>query len=370
MNNNLSKDSFFSVGFDLILLDEFLPYDLYVNSSTHEKRDKFVRIFAKTNLLQKEDIEVFRKKYHQLYVLESERDNYLMSLVKNNSFTDIQKTEVIKDSAILYLNKIFDPTKEFTTEMLEETIEGCRDSVEHMIDVLEDYDIHQVKSLIGDLSFHDFYTYDHSINVSMYCISIFKSIKPSAKKEELVLAGLGGLLHDLGKIKIPTTIINSSDKLTDEEFNLIKKHPGYGSELLNERGHDCCEDVDFEIVRRVVLEHHENYNGTGYPSKIEGKDIHILARICAIADFFDAVTTKRSYHQVLSTEEAIALMSKSVGKKIDPQIFKIFCENVNKLGLKGKVSGELGDDFDPCQPHNVLPIIKTDTQNKKENRLG
>lgn len=362
----LSKESFFSVGFDLILLEENLPYDLYINSSTRENRERFVRVFPKDGRLQKEDIETFREKYHQLYVLESQRRDYLTSLVSHDDYTDVQKTEVIKDSAIIYLNKVFDPDKEFTTEILEETIEGCRDSVECMIDVLEDYEINEVQDLIGDLSFHDFYTYDHSINVSMYCISLFKAIKPGAKREELVLAGLGGLLHDLGKIKIPTTIINNPGKLSDEDFDMIKKHPDFGGELLDEGSH-CCNGVDFEIIRRVIMEHHENYNGTGYPHKIEGKDIHVLARVCSIADFFDAITTKRSYHEVLSTEDALAVMAKSVGRKIDPKIFEIFCENVNKLGLVGKVKEELDDEFDPCQPHNVLPLVAPKIKKQAED---
>ncbi len=135
-----------------------------------------MRIFPKNGRLQKVDVETFRSKYHQLYVLETQRADYLQSLVKNENFSDIQKTEIIKDSAIGYLHKIFDPSKEFTTNILGETIVGCRDSVEYMIDVLEDYAINEVQDLIGDLSFHDFYTYDHSINVYMYCIYLFKSV--------------------------------------------------------------------------------------------------------------------------------------------------------------------------------------------------
>lgn len=364
----LSKESFFSVGFDLILLNENLPYDLYINSSTRENRERFVRIFPVNGRLTEDDIITFKEKYHQLYILETQRQAYLSSLVKNDSYSDVQKTEVIKDSAIVYLNKVFDPEKEFTTEILEETIVGCRDSVEHMIDVLEDYSINEVQDLIGNLSFHDFYTYDHSINVSMYCISLFKTMKPNARREELVMAGLGGLLHDIGKIKIPTTIINNPGKLSDDDFEMIKKHPGFGGELLDENEHSCdCEGVDFEIIRRVIMEHHENYNGTGYPNKMEGKDIHVLARVCAIADFFDAITTKRSYHEVLSTEDALAVMEKSVGRKIDPKIFEMFKENVNQLGLQGKIKEELPDDFDPCRPHNILPLKAPQIQKQAED---
>lgn len=360
-----SNSSFFSVGFDLILLDKELPFDLYVNSSSNKLREKFVRIFPMTGLLTKEDLEDYKRKYHQLYIPEKQRDCYLRSLIDCAGLEDIQKTEVIKDSAIHYLDTLFDPTKEFSTEVLDETIEGCRESVESMVDVLKDYDVKKVQNLIGDLSFHDFYTYDHSINVSMYCISIYKLLKPSAAREEIVLAGLGGLLHDLGKIKIPTHIINNSGKLDDEQFAMIKKHPRFGFDLISNSDVDC-PGVDFKVVQRIVYEHHENFNGTGYPEGLKGDEIHILARITSIADFFDAITTKRSYHEALTPEDALAVMEKSKGKKIDPTLFEVFKKSVSQVVDKN-FNQELPDDFDPCRPHNVLPFQASSAKVQQSN---
>ncbi len=350
------NQSYFSISFGLVLLDKALPYDLYINSSTHASREKFVRIFKKENSLSSNDLETFRDKYYQLYVREDERDLYLRSLGVVEGAPDVEKAAVIKDSAISYLESIFESGHEFTNEVLEETIEGCRESVESMIDVIQDYSILDVQKLIADLSFHDFYTYDHSINVSMYSISILKALKPDAKRPELLMAGMGGLLHDLGKVKIPTRIINNPGKLSEEDFGIIKNHPDYGLELLNSH---CCDhgEVNFDVIKRVVGEHHENFNGTGYPNKLKGKEISVLARITAIADFYDAITTKRSYHEVLPTADALEVMARSVGRKIDPKIFEVFRKNVNVV-LEGKSHQELPDDFDPCQPKNVLPLQK------------
>ena len=348
-------NNFFSVSFDLILLDKSIPYDLYVNSSASSERERFVRIYPKNDDLTLEDLKLFKKKYFQLYVHESQRDAYLKSLIQVKGASDTTKTEVIKSSAILYLDKLFDDDKEFTTELLSETINECKVAVESMVGVIKDYDVSKLQGLIASLSFHDFYTYDHSINVSMYCISLYRAAKPNATNEEIVMAGLGGLLHDIGKIKISTEIINKPEKLSDEEFNIIKTHPTFGFELLTENPCEC-QGVDFNVIRRVVHEHHENFNGSGYPKKLSGNDIHLFARVTAIADFFDAITTKRTYHEVLTTEDAIAVMSKTVGKKIDPHLFEIFTKSVKQLVLAGKVSKELPDDFDPCQPQNVLPF--------------
>jgi HD-GYP domain-containing protein (c-di-GMP phosphodiesterase class II) len=346
---------FFSISFDLILLDKSIPYDLYVNSSATEERERFVRIYPKNDDLTIEDLKSFKKKYFQLYVHESQRDSYLKSLIHIKGVNDSTKSEVIKSSAIHYLDKLFDADKEFTTELLSETILDCKAAVESMVDVIKDYDVSKLQGLIASLSFHDFYTYDHSINVSMYCISLYRAAKPNATNEEIVMAGLGGLLHDIGKIKISTDIINKPEKLSDEEFSIIKTHPTFGFDLLNQNPCEC-QGVDFNIIKRVVHEHHENFNGTGYPKKLSGLDIHLFARVTAIADFFDAITTKRTYHEILSTEEAIAVMSKAVGKKLDPQLFEIFKKSVKQLVLNGKNNKELPEDFDPCQPQNVLPF--------------
>lgn len=348
--------NFFSVSFDLIVVDQIIMYDLYVNSSSSELREKFVKIYPKGEILSLPDLAAFKKKYFQLYVHESQRDEYLKSLVHLENVPVEEKTEIIKTSAIVYLDKLFDKDKEFTTEVLSETVQECKVVVECMVEVIKDYDVSDIQNLIGSLSFHDFYTYDHSVNVSMYCIALYRAYKPNAPKEEVVMAGLGGLLHDIGKINISTDIINNPDKLTEAEFDIIKNHPTYGFELLSENSCETCHGVNLDNIKRIVHEHHENFNGTGYPAQIQGEDIYIFARITAIADFFDAITTKRSYHEVLSTEDALQVMSKSVGKKLDPELFTLFTQSVKQLVINGKINKELPDEFDPCQPHNVLPF--------------
>jgi len=356
------SQSFFSVSVDLILKNEVLPYDLYINSAANVQKEKFIRIYPMGEKLSESELNTFKLKYHQLYIIEEQRGAYLKSLVPKvaqvprNPSIDLERSRAIKESAIHYLGKLFEEGKEFTTEVLDEAIEGCRDSVESMVGVIKDYDITSLQEMIGKLSFHDFYTYDHSINVSMYNIAIYKSLKPQASQNELVAAGLGGLLHDLGKIKIPTSIINNPDKLSEEQFTLIKSHPEFGRELLQEC--DChSEGVDFSVIERVVYEHHENYNGTGYPRKIGGEEIHLLARITAISDFFDALTTKRSYHEVMSTEQALNIMRHTVGKKIDPKLFAAFEMQIRKMEEDDVEDNKaLPESFDPCQPHRELPL--------------
>lgn len=348
--------SFFSISYDLITTGLTLPYDLFVNASSLEEKQKFVRIFPAGDEITLEDIKTLKSKYQQLYIPEDQRTIYMKSLVGAPDITDVQVTNVIKDSAIQYLHHIFDKDKEFSTEVLSKTIEDCREAVESMIDVLDDYNIDSLRGLIGNLSAHDFYTYDHSINVSMYCITILRTLNPDAKRIELLHAGLGGLLHDLGKIKIPTTILNSPGGLSEEEYNLIKKHPTYGIDLLASGECEVSADIDIETIARIVHEHHENWDGTGYPQKLKEKEIHILARVCTIADFFDAITTKRSYNKVLSISQGIDVMEKFSGVKLDPKIFKVFANHVTHSKVKSAKELRLADHFDPTIPYETIPL--------------
>lgn len=361
------KDQYFTVRHDLIVSEKPLPYDLYVNSSALKERQKFIKIFSFGGVLTKEDISEFYGKYHHLYISEKQRKNYLKSLV-DSSISDVQKTQVIKDKALEYLHNIFDHKKDFSTEVLAENINSCRDVVESMVDVLDGKNIDSLRSLIGDLSFHDFYTYDHSINVSMYCIQIYRAIHPKASRNQLMHAGLGGLLHDLGKIKIPTSVLNKPAGLSDDEFQLIKSHPELGLELLMSDLPHVSEDIDLKIIARIIHEHHENYDGTGYPRKLKGKEeIHLLARVCMIADFFDAITTKRSYNEVLTIENAMKLMEKTKSQKVDPDIFDEFAKQVSFVKSDYQKNLKLTEKFDPSIPFAELPLIEEKDQDKIKN---
>ena len=353
----MDYSSFFSVRHDLIPVEQVLNYDLYINSSTIKDKEKFVRIFPQGEFLSKKDLDSFQKKYYQLYVSESQRKKFFKSLVKSTTFNEVEKVTVIKDSALNYLQNIFEGNKEFSTELLSQNIEGCRDVVESMIDILEGKDIDGLRSLITNLSFHDFYTYDHSINVCMYCISIYRAIHPKATRTELMHAGLGGLLHDLGKIKIPTNILNNPGGLSNEDFQTIKKHPDFGIELLMSGQVEIDKELDLKIIGRVIHEHHENFDGTGYPNKLKGREeIHLLARICTIADFFDAITTKRSYNEVLPITEAMNTMKKFRGTKLDPDLFDIFDHHVGYVRHDIHRDLKLLDTFDPTLPYAKLPL--------------
>ncbi len=350
-----SDSHFFSVPKELIPVEKVVPYNIYINSSASDKRLRYVRIYPAGEVLTGVDLSSFEQKYAQLYVHESERDIYLDTLTDFSKVSRKEKMEVVKGSAIDHLSSIFLRKGLRDDENLGHFIKECRSSVESLLELTHCNDIGDIQKLIGNLSFHDFYTFDHSINVSIYSMAFLKAIKPNAERGKLISLGLGSLFHDLGKIKVPTDLINKADKLSEEEFKLIKKHPEEGHDIFLKHFNDV-KGLDVHGIKRIILEHHENFDGSGYPFGLAGEEIHLYARIVAIADFFDAITTKRSYHKAMSPHVAIDLMKKAAGKKIDPKLFELFKSAINLVGTKERDHLELDEDFDPCQPQRVLPL--------------
>jgi HD-GYP domain-containing protein (c-di-GMP phosphodiesterase class II) len=352
----MNHGSFFSISHSFIPIGKALTFDLYINSSNKVGHEHFIKIVTKETKLDKEDVDRYVNKFFQIYIMEADRDIYLKSILHNNDDSEevvIEQTEAMQGLAISYLENIFEYDGPPTTEVLNEAIDGAKDVVDGMVDILQDHNINQMQDLIGNLSFHDFYTYDHSVHVAMYTTLIYRTIRPNASKESVLSAGLGALFHDIGKTMIPTEIINNPGKLSEEEYDVIKTHPAHGRDLTN----DCViEGVELELVQRIIYEHHENVDGKGYPEQKGSDDIHFLAKIVAIADFFDAITTKRSYADNLTAEDALRLMSKYRGTKIDTVIFDQFVKNIKGMLKRSKRDLDLVGDFDPCQPVTKLPI--------------
>ena len=161
----------------------------------------------------------------------------------------------------------------------------------------------------------DSYTRGHSDRVSKYSVLIGESL--GLNSSELELLRIGGLFHDIGKIGIPDRVLLKEGKLTDEEYDEIKKHPSIGAHIIEN------SEVFNELIP-IVLHHHEKYNGTGYPDKLKENDIPRLARIVAVADTFDAMTSKRSYRDPLPLDVVINEIKRCSGTQFDPYVAETF----------------------------------------------
>lgn len=173
---------------------------------------------------------------------------------------------------------------------------------------------------ITDMKMYDDYTYHHSLSVAIMAIAIGQEM--GLDNNMLNELGAAGLLHDIGKLSIPIEIINKPGKLTPEEFEIVKKHPVYAAQHLGER------NVVSQNIYYAILEHHERVDGTGYPYHLSGTGIHPYARILAVADVYDALTSKRPYRVPSPPNEAIEYIMGGVGSHFDENVVKAFLRKV------------------------------------------
>ena len=159
---------------------------------------------------------------------------------------------------------------------------------------------------INTLKVSDEYTFKHSVDVAMISMIIGK--RHGLSRDEIREIGVAGLLHDMGKSKIPTEILNKPGKLTDEEFALMKRHPYDGYQILKDRGGFS------NAVLAGVLQHHEKINAGGYPMGLPKDQIHLFGRLIAVADIFDALVTKRPYKDAFPMREAVEMIMSMTGE--------------------------------------------------------
>lgn len=182
---------------------------------------------------------------------------------------------------------------------------------------LEKAYLESIETLRYTVEAKDTYTRGHSDRVSEFSVLIGK--KANLSNEDIKLLQIGGLFHDIGKIGVPDSILLKESKLTDDEYSEIKNHPSIGAHILSTA-------TIFKDIIPIVKHHHERYDGHGYPGQLQGDDIPYLARITAIADSFDAMTSKRTYRDSLPIETVIAEFERCKGTQFDPELTNVFLD--------------------------------------------
>jgi HD-GYP domain-containing protein (c-di-GMP phosphodiesterase class II) len=197
---------------------------------------------------------------------------------------------------------------------------------------LEQFVINMVRSLVFAIEAKDVYTRGHSERVNRYAMLTAERLQiDEAEKNVLNWASI---LHDIGKIGIPESILNKPARLNDEEFKVIKGHP--------KKGHDILEPLEqLASCLPSILHHHERLDGKGYPHGLKGAEIPFLARIIAVADTFDAITSNRAYRSAKAAEKALAIVEEVAGTQLDPVVVEAFKE-VYETTLKAEF--ETSDD--------------------------
>ena len=199
----------------------------------------------------------------------------------------------------------------------------------------------------------DDYTYMHSVAVCALMISLGQRL--GLVGDELQQVGMAGLLHDVGKMGVPIEVLNKPGKLTNAEFTVIQNHPRQGWEILNNA------QVRDAIALDVVLHHHEKMDGTGYPERLSGDSISLHARMCAVCDVYDAVTSDRPYKRGWGPAEAIQRMAEFRAGHFDEAIFQSFVKTIGIYPTGALVrlkSGRLAIVVDQTEKSLLTPKVK------------
>jgi HD-GYP domain-containing protein (c-di-GMP phosphodiesterase class II) len=189
--------------------------------------------------------------------------------------------------------------------------------------------------VLSDLACADAYTFQHSIDVTALGLLIgqrmfnehgwldYRGVRQHIRRDErLSRLGMGLLLHDIGKLAIGTELVNKPGKLTDAEWKIMRTHPRLGVELLRDTSAWC------PLVQAIVLRHHERWDGTGYPDGRRETEIHEMARIAAVADVYDAITSERPYAPAAPAHAGVRAILEGAGTQFDPLVCEVFSRTV------------------------------------------
>lgn len=198
-------------------------------------------------------------------------------------------------------------------------VEKVASSIEHLAlyeNIYESF-FSTLYAFVETIEAKDPYTKQHSTRVSQYAVSFAEAL--GCSQEELDALNVSGNLHDIGKIGIPDSILMKPDRLTDEEYEIVKRHPVIGSQIIGHLGMWTRE-------QRIIRHHHERWDGKGYPDGLKGEEIPFLSRIMCVADAYDAMTSDRSYRKRLTKEKAVRIIDENGGSQFDPQIVQVFTQ--------------------------------------------
>ncbi len=233
----------------------------------------------------------------------------ITAIVRNPTCSPKKKASAVHSACQDIMSRVFsDPRASFigqAHEILSPTIE------------LIITDDNATRHLI-QLTAYDHYTYTHSTNVGIFSVALARLFYRTDQLKDIERLGCGFFLHDLGKCKIPIEILHKPEKLAPQEWQTIQKHPEDGYAMLEEAGFLTDE------ARIITLQHHEKEDGSGYPRRLRRADIHPYARICRLADVYDAITSDRPYSKRMSTFAALKLMKEKLLSDMDQEFFEHF----------------------------------------------
>lgn len=342
-NSLLGKDIYSCDGRCLLRAGILLTYDLLIKVKEHKILSLY--IIDEYSSAEIEDI------------IKPELRQKSISVIKE-TFCDIERIASVHKFEKRNINdyttqekKYFDSINDIAEEILENVLSNK----------------HVLLSLV-DIKSMDNYTYAHSVNVAV--ISIILGISLNLPKKQLTYLCIGALVHDIGKSFIPREVLQKPGSLTPEEFEIIKSHTTYGYKFLGKSFNLSSH------VKLIVLQHHERFDGLGYPNGVIGDKINYLARIVSIADVYDALTSDRPYKRAMCPSDALEYLMSHACTLFDYNMINIFCKIVIPFPQGTIVSlsnGDIGivEETRPNYPlRPIVKIVKSDRENKIGSKIN
>ena len=280
----------------------------------HEHFDLLLLDFIMTPYHGDQVVEEIRKFNKELYILLLTGHKDLAPPLETIKKLDIQGYCEKSDKPDQLLLLIESGIK--SVEQMQE-IKAINEKLSDTYKQLEQAYMESIQTLRYTVEAKDTYTRGHSDRVSEYSVLIGKKL--GLPDDDINKLRIGGLFHDIGKIGVPDSILLKEGKLSDNEYSEIKNHPGIGAHILSTAS-------IFKDIIPIVKHHHERFDGKGYPSQLAGENIPYLARIAAVADTFDAMTSRRSYRDALPLDIVIAEIDKCKNTQFDPTIADAFID--------------------------------------------
>lgn len=302
------------------IADEFLrpgcqlAFDVYVR----DQSDMLVLGMKKGDCVDADIQEFIRKGNYKnrLYVRGDERpalidheESVLLEVLDDGALPVEQKCVALQQVTVLL-------SQQMDRDPCSANIARAKNNINRLVD----FSLKQRSALKGlvRLVDHDYYTYTHSVNVGLYALTIAMAHYGGKIGHNLHEIASAFFLHDIGKCRIRPEIINKPGPLDDAEWEEMRRHPDYGQHIL------ARENLLSQEAQIVIAQHHERPDGKGYPKGLSGKHIHPYARICSIADAFDAMTTRRSYRDPQTAFESLKAMKEAIGEQFDSTFYRIF----------------------------------------------
>ena len=312
---------FFPIRIGSLCLDTVTGFDLYLKPQGQKPpalyRDKTLPFTEEARERLKQN------SITKLYVCSTQAADYqeyvqanLRTIIADPAVDVAERAEILYTSAQdVMKNLMADPR---SGQLFDTTNQLAADAVWFLFNQPASF------SSLLKVTSYDYYTYTHCVNVFLFCMALAR--KMSYSESEILTFGTGALLHDVGKCMIPADIINAPGKLLPAQWIVMKQHPEFGCRILTEQG------INDPVIHDITLHHHEKVNGKGYPQGMMGKDLSRFARICAIVDIFDALTTRRTYKNAMGSFPALKLMQDAMAEELDAQLFRNFIELMGSYG--------------------------------------